>query len=77
MWYVMVEYGYGEVECVNEFDNVDDAVECCNRFEDAWISSDEDADLDDGEYRDSCNLDDGFDSYEGCYTYDCQVWQKK
>lgn len=71
MWYVMVDYGCGEVECVGEYDNVNDAVERCDMFEDAWVCSDEDDEPDDEEYQDFCDLDSGFDPFAGCYTYDC------
>lgn len=65
MYYVMVDYGCGEVECVGEYDYVNDAIERCDMFEDAWISSDEDdepADID---------SDFGYDPYMGECTYDC------
>lgn len=38
--------------------------------DDMWISCDEDCEPDD------IDSDFGFDAYEGCYTYDCQVWHK-
>lgn len=64
MYYVMTQ-DYNEVECVGEYDCLEDAVERAEMFEDAWISSDEDdepADID---------SDFGYDPYMGECTYDC------
>lgn len=42
MWYVMVDYGCGDVRCVGEYDSCNDALERSEMFEDAWVCSDED-----------------------------------
>lgn len=65
MYYVMTQ-DYNEVECVGEYDCLEDAVKRSEEFEDAWICTDDE----DDEPAD-IDSDFGYDPYMGECTYDC------
>ena len=70
MYYVMVDYGCGEVECVGEYDSYTNAVKHSERLEDSWVCTDDDFDEEDDEPAD-IDSDFGYDPYMGECTYDC------
>lgn len=63
MFYVMSDGGIEEE--FETFAEADAYIEESGCAEDLWIESDED------DYEPSYNEDEGFDPYEGCYTWDC------
>ena len=63
MFYVMSDCGVEEE--FETFAEADAYIEESGCAEDLWVESDED------DYEPSYNEDEGFDPYEGCYTWDC------